>query len=145
MSGKAGRGLALAAAAAAVLIQFARPARSNPPVKPENTMAAQVETPEAVRLILERACRDCHSHRTRWPWYSQVAPASWLLARHVNQGRQKMNLDDWTEEMSAKDICQETRVGSMPLKGYLALHPEAKLAGQEIQTLCSWSQRAVYR
>ncbi|MBI5083379.1 MAG: heme-binding domain-containing protein [Acidobacteria bacterium] len=139
------RGVALAAVAIALAIQLVRPARVNPPVQAGNTMADMVETPLAVHQILERACRDCHSHRTRWPWYSQVAPASWLLARHVSEGRQKMNLDDWKEEMSVKDICQETRVGSMPLKGYLALHPDAKLSGQEIQTLCSWSQRAVYR
>lgn len=123
-------------------MQAVRPERINPPVKSDYTLAAQYEVPGEVMGILERACGDCHSNRTRWPWYSHVAPASWLLADHVKDGRRHFNLDDFTEEMSLKDVCQEIRVGSMPLKGYLLLHPEAKLSGAEIQTVCAWTREA---
>jgi hypothetical protein len=121
-------------------MQAVRPERTNPPVKAEDTLEAQYEVPPEVKQILERSCSDCHSHRTRWPWYSHVAPASWLLAEHVKDGRRHFNMDNFTEEMSFKDICQEIRVGSMPMKSYLLLHPEAKLTGAEIQTVCAWTQ-----
>lgn len=123
-------------------MQAVRPERTNPPVNPEYTLEAQYEVPRDVKVILERACGDCHSNRTRWPWYSNVAPVSWFLADHVKDGRRHFNMDDFTEEMSLKDVCQEIRVGSMPLKSYLALHPEAKLTGAEIQTVCAWTREA---
>jgi len=134
-----------AVAAIAVLLlgaQAVRPERANPPVDPGNTLQAQYEVTAEVKNILERACSDCHSNRTRWPWYSHVAPFSWMLADHVKDGRRHFNMDDFTEEMSIKDICQEIRVGSMPLKSYLLLHPEAKLTGAEIQTVCAWTSEA---
>ncbi|MCS7043657.1 MAG: heme-binding domain-containing protein [Bryobacteraceae bacterium] len=119
-----------------------RPERTNPPVNAEYALKAQYEVPQEVERILERACGDCHSNRTRWPWYSHVAPVSWMLADHVKDGRRHFNMDDFTEEMSIKDICQEIRVGSMPLKSYLLLHPEAKLSGAEIQAVCAWTREA---
>ena len=134
-----------AAAAIAVVLagmQLVRPERTNPRVIEDLTLAAQYEVPADVRQVLERACGDCHSNRTKWPWYSHVAPASWLLADHVQDGRRHFNMDDFTEEMSIKDICQEIRVGSMPPKSYLLLHPEGKLSGAEIQTVCAWTRDA---
>jgi hypothetical protein len=124
------------------LLQLARPDLTNPPTKQQNTLKAQVDVPPAVEQVFDRACADCHSHRTRWPWYSQVSPVSWFLRSHIREARQKMNLDDWTDEMSFKDVCQEARVGSMPLKSYLLMHPGAKLSGADVQTLCAWSQQA---
>lgn len=123
-------------------MQAVRPERTNPPVKAANTLEAQYEVPGEVKQVLERACADCHSNRTRWPWYSHVAPASWLLAGHVKDGRKKMNLDDFQEDVSVKEFCQEMRVGTMPMKGYVLLHPEAKVSGAEIQTVCRWAQSA---
>ncbi len=123
-------------------MQAVRPERANPPVHAELTLASQYDVPAGVQRILGRSCGDCHSHRTRWPWYSHVAPASWFLADHVRDGRRHFNLDDFTEEMSLKDVCQEIRTGSMPLKSYLLLHPDAKLSGAEIQTVCEWTRNA---
>lgn len=135
------RGL-IAAAVVLVGIQLVRPARTNPTVVPANTLAAQVEVPPPVGAIFNRACVDCHSHRTRWPWYSEVAPASWLLVWHVNEGRQKMNLDNWDDATSFKDICKEVQTGGMPVKNYLILHPAARLSPQDVQAVCAWTQRA---
>lgn len=129
-------------AAGFVGAQAVRPEKSNPPVVAQNTLQAQYEVPPEVQRILERSCGDCHSNRTRWPWYSRVAPVSWMLADHVKDGRRHFNMDDFTEEMSLKDVCQEIRVGSMPLKGYVLMHPEAKLTGAEIQTVCAWTREA---
>ncbi|MGB9609724.1 MAG: heme-binding domain-containing protein [Bryobacteraceae bacterium] len=129
-------------AAAFVGAQAVRPEKTNPPVVAQNTLQAQYEVPPEVQRILERSCGDCHSNRTRWPWYSHIAPVSWMLADHVKDGRRHFNMDDFTEEMSLKDVCQEIRVGSMPLKGYVLMHPEAKLTGAEIQTVCAWTREA---
>lgn len=123
-------------------IQLVRPARTNPVAAPGNTLAAQVEVPAEIGAIFNRACIDCHSNRTHWPWYSEIAPVSWLLVQHVNEGRSKMNLDNWDDATSFKDICQEVRTGGMPIKNYLFLHPTAKLSPQEVQAVCAWTQRA---
>lgn len=135
------RGL-IALALVLVGIQVVRPARTSPPVAPGNTLSAQVDVPPPVAAIFDRACADCHSHRTRWPWYSEIAPVSWLLTHHVNDGRQKMNLDNWDDATSFKDICREVQTGAMPMKGYLILHPEAALSPQDVQAVCAWTQRA---
>ncbi len=123
-------------------IQLIRPARTNPPVVPANTLAAQVDVPANVRAIFDRACLDCHSNRTHWPWYSELAPISWLLTQHVNEGRLKMNLDNWDDATSFKDICKEVRTAGMPLKNYLILHPGASLSPADVQAVCAWTERA---
>lgn len=125
--------------------QLVRPERTNPAVMAANTLEAQYDVPGEVKQVLERACADCHSNRTKWPWYSHVAPVSWLLAGHVKDGRKKMNLDDFREDLSVRDLCQELRLGKMPLQGYLLLHPEAKVSGAEIQAVCAWTMKAQAR
>ncbi len=135
------RGL-IAAAVLLAGIQLVRPARTNPPVAPANALAAQVDVPPHINRIFDRACADCHSNRTRWPWYSEIAPVSWLLTDHVNEGRTKMNLDNWDDATSFKDICQEVRTGGMPMKNYLILHPDAQLSPQDVQAVCAWTQQA---
>src|SRR5271165_2324423 len=70
-----------------VLIQFVQPKRTNPPVVPSRSLEAHVPVPPQVSAILKRACGDCHSSETVWPWYSHVAPVSWLVADDVNVGR----------------------------------------------------------
>ncbi len=124
------------------LMQAIRPETANPPTRPGNALKDRYEVPAAVEGVFNRACADCHSNRTRWPWYSRVAPASWLLASHVKDGRRHMNLDDFAEDISLKDICREMRLGTMPMKSYLFLHPDARVAGSEIQSVCAWAQNA---
>ena len=80
------------------------------------------------RALAERACFDCHSNQTRWPWYAQVAPASWLLQGHVDEGRRVLNLSEWNRRYEEAHEAGETVVeGSMPPRSYLLLHPEARL------------------
>jgi hypothetical protein len=86
---------------------------------------------------------NCHSHQTVWPWYSAIAPASWLVAHDVAEGREHLNLSDWArvpvEKRAHKleEVCEETRKGHMPPRLYLMLHPEAKLSEQDSKLLCS--------
>ena len=135
-----------ALAAFLIVIQFVQPARTNPPIVPSRALAAHVPVPEAVQSILMRACGDCHSNRTVWPWYSHVAPLSWVIVDDVNEGRRHMNLQDSEAPVTRAatdrpfDLCKEVREKGMPPFTYRIMHKDARLAPQEIDALCSWSQ-----
>jgi len=126
-------------------IQIKRPARTNPPVDQSQTIEAHTQmTPEA-KAIFERSCNDCHSNKTVWPWYTNVAPISWWIAGHINEARQNMNLSEWAEldrdhqDRKLRQICDEVTDGGMPLPSYLPMHPKAKLSEQDKKTLCDWT------
>jgi hypothetical protein len=130
-----------------MVIQFHRPERSNPVVDPAGDITAQVPVPAAVRSILERSCFDCHSNQTRWPWYSNVAPVSWLVARDVDEGRQHLNFSEWGSYKQGKRVARldmiinEVDKGGMPLKNYLLMHGEADLAEADKDILCTWAEQ----
>jgi hypothetical protein len=119
--------------------------RSNPAVE------SDVPAPLAVRDILRRACYDCHSNETVWPWYSRVAPASWLVARDVHQARQQLNFSTWNRltaperAHTLEEILEEVQAGDMPLAIYLPLHPEAQLTDANIEAIAAWVQSAAAR
>ena len=89
------------------------------------------------RALVKRACFDCHSNETVWPWYSYVAPVSWLIYNDVMQGRARMNFTDWNRgyQPSIGEIIGELEEGGMPPATYLPLHPEAQLTAAEKQQL----------
>lgn len=126
-------------------LQLVRPARTNPPVDQSRTLQAHAHVPPEVASILDRSCNDCHSHQTRWPWYSNVAPISWFVINHVNEGRDEMNFSDWAQYSEddrpglLKKICREVQSGAMPLKSYLRLHHEAELSQEDVKKLCDWA------
>src|SRR5436309_9286609 len=78
-----------------LLVQFIRPARTNPPVDESQTIFANTQMTPEVASILNRSCIDCHSNKTVWPWYTNVAPVSWFIVNDVNTGRQFLNLSEW--------------------------------------------------
>ena len=88
----------------------------------------------ATRDLAKRACFDCHSNETVWPWYSYVAPISLQVANHVNEGRGHLNFSDWTQGNEDFDEVEKVmEQGQMPLWDYLLMHPEAKLTAEEMQ------------
>ena len=86
--------------------QAVRPARTNPPSNPAADIAAVLRLPPAAAAVLDRSCRDCHSSGTRWPWYSHIAPASWLVTDHVDHGRSHLNFSAW----GTYDRARQTRL-----------------------------------
>ncbi|MCA9994437.1 MAG: heme-binding domain-containing protein [Anaerolineales bacterium] len=124
-----------------ILIQLVPYGRShdNPPVQSEPNW----DSPET-RALAVRACFDCHSNETNWtPWYTSVAPASWLVQHDVEDGRRKLNFSEWNEGGKPREIGEMWEVlekGQMPLKKYLPLHPEAKLTQSEIDQLITGLQ-----
>ena len=130
-----------------IAMQIFQPQRTNPPVIPSRSLPAHVALPENVYSPLMRGCGDCHSNETRWPWYSRVAPYSWVITDDVNQGRRHLNFDDWEAQEGQKqandhlvDICKEIQEKGMPPFSYRLLHPESKLKPEEIASICAWSQ-----
>ena len=128
-----------------VAIQFVRPARTNPPVDQSQTIGAHTQMTPEVSSMLDRSCRDCHSNQTVWPWYTNVAPISWWLSNHVNEGRRDLNMSEWgrlprdRQERKLRQICDEVEDGAMPMSSYLPMHPAARLSEQDKKTLCDWT------
>ncbi|MGE0710570.1 MAG: heme-binding domain-containing protein [Planctomycetota bacterium] len=110
---------------ALVLIQLIPVDRSNPPVEAEPAWDSA-----RTKELAQRACLDCHGNETRWPWYSRVAPASWLVAYDVHEGRREMNLS-LPNPRHTHEAAEELEEGEMPPKPYLLLHPEARLSADE--------------
>lgn len=126
--------------------QFIRPDTTVPTVDPSASLAARAQAPPDVRAVLERSCRDCHSYNTRWPWYSRVAPISWWLAGHVNDGRRHFNASTWGTLEPAKashaleEVCEVVQQGEMPLPSYLIAHREAAVSAEAAARICEWTQ-----
>jgi hypothetical protein len=127
-------------------MQFVRPAKTNPAVDESRTLQANAQVPPEVESILKRACYDCHSHATTWPWYSDVAPVSWFVIDHVNHGRKHLNFSDWARydrrdaDQLLEGIYETAASRAMPLSSYLILHPEAKLSDADIKLLTDWAR-----
>jgi hypothetical protein len=122
-----------------VAIQLVHVERSNLPV------TLEVPAPPEARSVLRRACYDCHSHETVWPWYSKVAPVSWLVARDVRKGREELNFSTWdrytTKEQvhKLKESWEEVEEGKMPLWFYLPVHRDAELSAEDRAVLRRWA------
>jgi len=120
----------------AVAIQFVPYGKNhtNPPIISE----PQWDSPRTKELF-NNACANCHSHQTTYPWYSDIAPISWLLQRDIDEGREHFNVSAWgaQKKNEGKDAAKEVREGEMPPWFYLPTHPEAKLTDMQKQELIS--------
>jgi hypothetical protein len=131
-----------------VAAQVVRPPTTNPPVDPAREIGASLPLTPAVAAVFERSCNDCHSNRTVWVWYSGVAPASWLVAYDVHQGRSRMNFSEWdahTPEQQKKlldRMCSDVTKGEMPEWQYLLMHQQARLSPPDVQAVCKWAEAA---
>lgn len=142
------RGLAILGALSLTglaLIQFARIDRQNPRVNEAETIQVLTGMPPQIAGILYRACRDCHTEQTVWPWYSNFVPMHWLMVADVNAGREHVNFSRWGRyrigEQIARlnGICEMVRSEKMPLWYYLPLHSSASLSAKDVAQLCAWT------
>ena len=126
--------------------QLVRPERANPSTDASRAIEANVHSASGLVPILNRSCGDCHSNATVWPWYSQVAPLSWLMSYAVREGRRAVNFSDWgayspaQQEMLLALSCQDVSDGKMP-GSYALLRPETRLSAQDVATICAASPR----
>jgi hypothetical protein len=120
-------------------IQFIPVNRTNPPVTQE------IDAPSNILSILKTSCYNCHSNETSWPWYSYVAPVSFLVSTDVENARKRVNFSEWDkydERKKAKKIdamIEDIEAGDMPLPTYTIVHPEAKLDPEKIKMLKDWA------
>ena len=122
-----------------VAIQFIPVDKTNP------TVTAELDVPREVISVFKRSCYDCHSNETVWPWYSNIAPVSWLVAGDVNDARAHLNFSEW-ENLSRKDrvkmkeeIWEEIEDEKMPLWKYNILHPDASLKQKDKDLIRDWA------
>ena len=126
------------------LIQFIPVDRTNPPVKVKDNFVDIHKTPSDVKEILVKSCYDCHSNETRYPDYSYVAPVSWSVKHHINEGREHLNFSVWgtySKELKKgmlENTAADIKQNRMPLAGYIAQHPEARLTPAEQKILVDY-------
>jgi Haem-binding domain len=122
-----------------------------PPIQKWQTLEANMRVPPHVETILARACRNCHSSETAWPWYARLAPVGWLMARDVEKARAAMNFSTWSVGAGRKPAlaaatlaaaCADVRSERMPLAPYRMLHPESRLTKADKQVFCDWANRS---
>jgi len=135
----------LAALGIFAALQLTNPARTNPPVITDFITAAK--PPAAVATSIRAACYDCHSYETKWPWYSRVAPVSWLIVSDTDEGREKLDFSDWPDEAvrAAKKMDRINEVlgyREMPPKKYTLIHADARLTEAQRKEIMDWTDAA---
>lgn len=134
---------ALGVGAALLLMQIVPTPHDNPPV------VGDIGAPPPVAAVLRTSCYDCHSNETHWPFYSRVAPVSWLLARQVARGRQELNFSEWqsyfpaTRKRKLLWIGRSLREEVMPPVSYRLLHPSGRLSAADRTALEQWINGAL--
>jgi hypothetical protein len=128
-----------------VAIQFIRPARNVSTAPGPQDLSAKHPVPAPVQGLLQRACYDCHSNNTHYPWYAEVQPVGWWLNQHVQDGRRHLDFSTfgtYTAKRAGKkaeEIADEVEHREMPLKSYTWMHPESRLTAEEIKLLVDWA------
>lgn len=124
-----------------VIAQIFNPPRTNPPVI--NDFVAATAPPPEIGKLFQASCYDCHSHETKWPWYSRISPVSWTVANDVEYGRANLNLSDWPTnfakaakklDIMSEDISEK----DMPLPKYLWIHHDARLTDAQRKEMTDW-------
>ncbi|MGB0430986.1 MAG: heme-binding domain-containing protein [Bacteroidia bacterium] len=133
------------------IMQLFRIDKTNPETVIENQFSIVEDAPEDVLNIMKNACYDCHSNQTKYPWYSNVAPISWVVKDHIDEGREEMNFSEWGSYSDGKrhhkleECLEEVAEGEMPLKGYVVWHSEALLTPQDTAVLFSFWRKTMKR
>lgn len=129
-----------------VAAQFVRPAKNLSTAASPNEINVKYPVPAEVKAVLERACYDCHSNQTRYPWYAEVQPVAWWLDRHIKDGKRHLNFSEFgsypvkraTKKMA--EVAEEVTHHEMPLASYTWMHAEARLTPAEIKLLADWGE-----
>lgn len=127
-----------------LIIQLFQIDKTNPPVRLEQDFIEITKPPQAVEQLLRTACYDCHSNETEYPWYTSVAPISWWIRHHIDEGREHLNFSIWAEydaeeqDHKLEECVEEIQEEVMPLSSYTLVHKEAKLSTEQRQVLADW-------
>ena len=128
-----------------VVIQFFRPEKNSSSAPSANNIAKKYNTPNEVKVILDKACNDCHSNNTKYPWYSNFQPVAWWLDHHVDEGKGEINFDEFLTYPPKKarhkmeEVNEMVKEGEMPLNSYTWVHKDAVLTQAEKLILAEWA------
>lgn len=132
-----------------LVLQFFQINKTNPEIKPAEDFLVINKTEASTAKLLKDACYDCHSHETKYPWYTNVVPLSWWIKKHIVKGREELNFSTWATYSAKKadhkleESIEMLEEKKMPLKSYVIAHSEAKLSAEQIKQLSDYfrSQR----
>lgn len=129
-----------------IAIQFIKPQKNIHPDSQPNDISTLYVIPANVDSILVKACKDCHSNNTRYPWYNRVQPVAWFLDNHVRDGKKSFNLNEfttypaWRQYDKISEVKKQLDKGDMPLSSYTWIHKDAILTDAEKTAIEKWSQ-----
>jgi hypothetical protein len=132
-----------------IAMQFIRPAHNSSNAVQQADMVTHFNVPANIAGILKSSCYDCHSNNTSYPWYSNIQPVGWLLAKHVNDGKEELNFNQFTtfsqrrQLSKLKSIQNSIKDGSMPLSSYALIHKNAKLSAESKALLIQWTSKTI--
>jgi len=127
-----------------VLIQFVRIDKTNPKIIPENDFINITNPSEDIAMVLKNSCYDCHSNESTYPWYTNIAPISWWIKHHINEGRRHINFSEWGDypldklNHKLEECYEEIEEGKMPMTSYTIAHPDAKMTTEQKNKLKEW-------
>ena len=134
-----------------IVIQFFRPDKNMAPVDPSEDFLMVASPPEEMAELIKNSCYDCHSNQTVYPWYSQIAPVSWWLDKHIRMGKADLNASDYGSMDKAdkikmlNDLSEVVEAGSMPLVSYTLIHRAARISEEDKEAICIWSEKEALR
>jgi hypothetical protein len=129
-----------------IIIQFIHPSRNISKGEQPNNISRAFNVPTEVRTVLDKACMDCHSNNTRYRWYFKIQPLDWWLTHHINEGKQELNFDEYTNKPlryqyhRMESTVDQIKKDEMPLISYVWVHKDAILTDSEKNVLISWAQ-----
>jgi len=132
--------------AALVVIQFIHPKKNKTEGLQPNYIGNSFAIPADVKTILAKACNDCHSNNTRYPWYANFQPVHWWLDKHIKNGKKELNFDEYSSRSlrfqykKMEEVIDEVKEGAMPLNSYTWVHKDAKLTNEEKAKITRWAQ-----
>ncbi len=135
--------------AALLIIQFIRPAKNQTANAQPNAMQTKYAVPENVSAILEKACNDCHTNNTNYPWYANIQPVYWWLNDHIAEGKGHLKFDEYTNKSlrrqyhKMEEVIEQVKEGEMPLNSYTWAHGDARLTQEERVALTTWAQQVM--
>ena len=134
---------------ALVAIQFIRPAKNQTSDPQPNAIHTKFDVPQNVSAILKKACLDCHSNNSQYPWYANIQPVYWWLNDHIEEGKGHLNFDEYTNKRlryqyhKMEEVIEEVKEGEMPLNSYTWTHADARLTLEEKAALTGWAQQVM--
>lgn len=127
-----------------VIIQFFRIDKTNPTSDPAKDFIAMTNPPAEVAGMIKASCYDCHSNQSVYPWYTNVAPVSWFIKKHINEGRKHLNFSEWgnyeerRRNHKLEEFYGEVNQREMPLQSYLIIHSESRLTDEQVKKMTDW-------